>query len=250
MATKVKKKCVRSKATVKKGQGNKGQFLATGTTIKIVLIIVALVVTMSVLSANKGALAEISDWFMGILADLGLIHLSDNDRIALASMQAAACAVDVVAFYSNNPLPDSDVDIFAGIDSCDADIIGAGGPSTFDTVGPTTPVVDPPPIEPPVLTGVQTWTNVNGEGLPKTLIDNYDCSGRIYKLELVDIIHSSTDGQALKITRDASVMEDYLDIWEGTSETVGDIEITTTSAIFVTGSPSDSKVSGEVGCKS
>ncbi|MCK5474354.1 MAG: hypothetical protein KAI53_03030 [Candidatus Aenigmarchaeota archaeon] len=262
MATKVKKKCVhRSKAAVKKGQGNKGQFLATGTTIKIILIIVALVITMSVMSANKGALAEISDWFMGILADLGLVHLSDTDRIALASMQAATCAVDVVAFYSNEPLPKDGDDIFAGFESCGADFIGAGsGFSTFENiaVGSGGPVVstgedstgEDEEEKLPVLTGVQKWTNENGDGLPRTLIGNYECSGSSYKIELVDIISkSSGDGQALEITQDAVIIEDYFAVWAGSSETTEDIVITTTAAIFVSGLPSESKVSGEVSCK-
>ena len=274
MATKIKKKCVRSKAIAKKGQG-----IGIHAVIVITLMIVALVATMTVLSANRDALAEITDSVMEILAKLGLVHLSDNDRIALASMQAVSCAVDVVAFYSNNPLPGDDVDIFANIDSCNADIIDAGSePSTIELV--QLPIIvgscgnsnmdsgeecDDGNTEDgdgcssscvleelPVLTGVQTWTNVDGVGIPKTLIGSYECSGNTYKIELVDIIYAGTDyGQALKITRGTSVMENYLDIWKGDpSETVGDIELTTTSAIVVIGSPSDSKVSGEVGCNS
>ena len=116
MVTKMKKK-------VSKVSTKKGQFLVVGTTIKIVLIVMVLVIGMSMLATQKDKMASISDSFLKLLAKLGFVHLSDNDAIALASMQATACAVDVVAKYAENVDAFNDADnIFEGIESCNAEL--------------------------------------------------------------------------------------------------------------------------------
>ncbi len=261
MATKIKKKCVRSKATVKKGQG-----FVFHTVIKITLILVVLAVLTGVVAGQKEGLASINDWFMKILDGLGLIHLSNNDEIALASMQAMACAIDTVAYYSNmgNTYPEDNT-IFDNIESCNVNLFEHSGDSVLGDMGDAYPPSGAPVVDPgdeeeelPVLTGVQKWTNVNAivdgntisEDNPKVLIDNYACpeGGPKYKIELIDIY--SYGAQVLNIYKDGSRIEQGLAVDEGTSEQTGDISIKSTSVTFVTGSPSDSKVSGEVGCNS
>ena len=264
MATKIKKKCVRSKAKGKKGQGNKGQFLAIGTVVKILLILVVLVVGVSIVSSEKGIVQDITDWFMRILADLGLVALSQNDKIAMASTQALSCAVDVVAWYTDEyktgkTLTNTEVvALFGKIESCkgerylaiqgDSMFGGSGGDgtSTFESIMPTIssdpPEKDPPPEDDPPTppTTGSSWSLIYDKET------KFTCEGDTYTLKLTDLAKNNELAE-LTLSKGASSQAKWIDKGD-TEKFSGGVRVKVSSVNYNVATPENSKASGKIAC--
>lgn len=182
-----------------------------------------------------------------------------NDAIALASMQATACAVDVVAKYADPGVsfPADGTDIFAGIESCEANLFD--DTSSFDGIGSVAsggPALD---YFPPASSGGGSGTpSDDGETVPPVVKPSIDsskptmtvsrgnefiCNSIEYKVTLSNVIYDSSKSKADFTVISNTPSSDTETIIKGTGYwSVGDLRIRLN---FVS---STSSVSGKLKC--